>query len=342
MTGKVVIFTNEEKKHFLEYKLHQAKLFKIPDSLGVLDEIAKKVYVVKGHKRIINKRTILFIADNGVNQENVSAISLKTEHRVFKEIGFSKAPINIISKENKTPLKVYDVGSSLLSDPNGIFDFRIAHGTENIFLSNAMSERQFYKCFETGKKVAHSHKNDNTLNIFILGEMGIGNTTVISIINSLILELPIDEVYDIGSGSDSTKMRKKREIISTCIERFKKNYGEFNQKKLVKLLCMFGSFELIADIGFLIEAVSQNDLVIVDGAITMTAVLIASFFLPDIDKNIIFSHLSNEKCAKKILEFFDRKAVLNLGMRMGQATGASLFYSILQPVLRIHFGNALK
>lgn len=337
-----MIFTNEEKNHFLEYKLHQAKLLKIPDSLGVLDEIAKKVYVLKYRKNMINARSILFIADNGVAQENVSAISLKTEHKVFKEIGLGKAPINIISEENKAPLKVYDVGSSLPSDPSSICDLRVAHSTKNIFLSNAMSERQFYRCFESGKKVARSYKKDNALNIFILGEMGIGNTTVISIINSLILGLPIDEIYDIGSGSDSTEMNKKKEIIDKCIKKFENIYGKFSKKNLVELLCMFGSFELVADVGFLIEAVGQNDLIIVDGAITMTAVLIASFFLSNIDNNIIFSHLSSEKCAKKILDFFNREAALNLGMRMGQATGAGLFYSILRPVLRIHFESSLS
>ena len=333
--NKYVKFTKTEKQSHLKYKLYEAKLLKIPGALGVLDEIAEKVFYLKKDKKIRGIVSI-FLGDSGVQVEGVSNISLKVEHNVFREIATNNAPINMICRHN-VPVNVFDVGTCMKEVPKGIYNYRINKGTRNICYEHAMTEREMKECLQTGKIIAKKYKDPNFFNILMLGEMGIGNTTIISIICCLILKLSPADICDIGSGINRDQFNKKYQIIKKSVKTFSRQYGDVNKSNIFQLLCMFGCYEIIAEIGFILEAKRNGDLVIIDGAITATAALVASIIDDEIENNIIFSHMSGEKAGQEILKYFKRKAILDLSMRMGEGTGAALCYNIIKPVLEIYF-----
>lgn len=334
--NKYVKFTKKEKQSYLKYKLYEAKLLKIPGALGVLDEIAEKVFYLKKDKKIRGIVSI-FLGDSGVEREGVSNISLKVEHNVFKKIATNNAPINIICRHSAS-LNVFDVGTCMKEVPRGIYDYRINKGTRNIHYGNAMTEEEMEKCLQTGRVIAKKYKDPNFFNILMLGEMGIGNTTIISIICCLILKLSPTDVCDIGSGiSNRNQFKKKYQIIENSVEKFRRQYGDVDKSNIFKLLYMFGCYEVIAEIGFILEAKHNGDLIIVDGAITATAVLAASILDNKVENNIIFSHMSDEKAGQEILKHFKRKAILDLRMRMGEGTGAALCFNVIKPVLEVYF-----
>lgn len=334
--NKYVKFTKKEKQSYLEYRLYEAKLLKIPGALGVLDEIAEKVFYLKKDKKIRGIVSI-FLGDSGVQEEGVSNISLKVEHNVFRKIATKNAPINMICDHN-SQLNVFDVGTCMKKVPKGIWDYRVNKGTRNICYENAMTENEMKRCLQTGRLIAKKYKNPKFLNILMLGEMGIGNTTIISIICCLILKISPMDICDVGSGiSNRNQFKKKYQIIKQSVEKFKNQYGDVDKSNILKLLYMFGCYEIIAEIGFILEAKHNGDLIIVDGAITATAVLVAGILDDEIENNVIFSHMSDEKTGQEILKYFKRNAILDLRMRMGEGTGAALCFNIIKPVLEVYF-----
>lgn len=159
------------------------------------------------------------------------------------------------------------------------------------------------------------------------GEMGIGNTSSASLIMSAMTGIPIEACIGRGTGSSDLQLQIKVETLKQVFHKRELNQVIANP---IELLTKIGGFEIAMIVGALLQAYKKNMVIVVDGFITTAALLIALQFNGSILNNCIFAHTSGEQGHEKMLQFLKVKPLLNLGMRLGEGTGAALAIPLIQ------------
>ena len=174
-----------------------------------------------------------------------------------------------------------------------------------------------------GKSVVDSIAKTGS-NCIGFGEMGIGNTSTASVLMSIITQIPLDQCVGKGTGVSDKKLSQKQVLLQKAID----NYS--GAPALKDKLAYFGGFEILQMASGMLTAYENNMLILVDGFICSVAFLIAHQMNPAIIKNAIFCHCSAEQAHRKVLEFLEVKAILNLGLRLGEGTGCAIAFPIIQ------------
>ena len=248
--------------------------------------------------------------------------------------------VNMFCRQHGFKLRIVDVGVDYdFGEELGVgslfLDRKIAHGTKNFLYEPAMSEEEFDKAIQIGSDLVDDCVAEGC-RILCIGEMGIANTSPSSIWLSIFGNIPLIDCIGAGAGLDTPGIRHKYEILSKAVERFT-SHGEE--------LRYFGGFEMIAAIGAMLRAAEAHLIILVDGFI-MTACAIAAIRLyPDSQDFMIFTHCGDEKAHKMMLDIVDAKPLLNLGLRLGEGTGALCAFPIVDSAVRMinemnNFDNA--
>lgn len=178
---------------------------------------------------------------------------------------------------------------------------------------------------EIGAKFVHA-EFDRGCNVIGFGEMGIGNTSPASLLLHKFAGYPLDECIGRGAGLDEKGVQHKYNILKQVSEKY-------NPTMPLEILATFGGIEIAMMCGGVLEAKKLNMLIVADGFIATSAFIAAYNMQPDILDNTIFSHSSNEKGHKLMLEYLKSDPVLQLDLRLGEGTGVALAYPILQSAL---------
>jgi nicotinate-nucleotide--dimethylbenzimidazole phosphoribosyltransferase len=186
-----------------------------------------------------------------------------------------------------------------------------------------MSITQMELCFTKGAAIVNNIAKKGS-NCIGFGEMGIGNTATASVLMSILMELPIEDCVGKGTGISNKKLAFKREVLKKAIDNYQVPVN-LNTK-----LAYFGGFEIMQMAGGMLQAYQNNMLILVDGFISSVAFLVAFQKNPSIKDNAIFCHCSSEKGHKKILDYLKVKPVLQLDLRLGEATGCAIAFPIIQ------------
>lgn len=295
-------------------------------SLGVLEKIAKQVGSVFRtlEPKIKQPNIVVFAADHGIAQHGVSAYPQDVTRQMVTNFLEGGAAINVFCKENGIALSVVDAGVNYDFPSNSkLISAKIDKGTHSFLSAPAMSKIQMELCFTKGAEIVINIAKQGS-NCIGFGEMGIGNTATASVLMSVLCNFSIEDCVGRGTGVSDEKLEFKIDILRKAIE----NYH--GAKDLDSYLAHFGGFEILQMAGGMLAAYDQNMIFLVDGFICSVAFLIAFKKNPAILKNAVFSHQSAEKAHKKLLDYLDVSAILQLDLRLGEGTGCALVFPIVQ------------
>jgi len=296
-------------------RTRQAVLTKPPGSLGRLEELAVQLASIQqtDSPRTRGRSIVIFAADHGVTEEGVSPYPSEVTQQMLMNFAAGGAAINALAKNAEIDLRVVDVGTS----PNG---------TRNFLREPAMSEAKVNDAVQKGVDAVKALRGNVLLG---LGEMGIGNTTSASAITSALTGLSPDRVTGAGTGLDEAGVGRKVEVIERALEMH-------DVSEPLAVLRNVGGLEIAALVGACLEAARMRLAIVVDGFITTAAFAIAWRLKPEIRHFAIFAHRSTEPGHLALLEMMDAAPLLDLGLRLGEGTGAALAMSLLDAAVATH------
>jgi len=321
---------NKFKENALE---RQSQLTKPPGSLGELESLAVRLAdLQQSDKPSADKIAIaIFAGDHGVAEEGVSAFPQEVTAQMVMNFLHGGAAISALVKHLNASLEVVDCGIlSALPEHEGLINARAGEGTANSAKQAAMTEEQLKTALQAGyDSIERALKNKT--DIFIGGEMGIANTTAASVLYCALLGLTANEATGAGTGLDEKGIQHKTHIVQTILEQ----HNTCGDDALAWLRCA-GGFEIVALTGAYIRAAQVGIPVLVDGFISSVAALCAVRINADTNDNLFFSHVSAEQGHRRVLTELKQKPLLDLGMRLGEGSGAAVAASILQSACATH------
>lgn len=301
-------------------------------SLGVLEDLALQIGTIQQSTNPIIKEQhiIVFAGDHGIATTGlVNPFPQAVTAQMVLNFVKGGAAINAICKVNNTQLSVVDCGVNFEFDAQlPIVHKKIALGTNNYLHTNAMSIEQAIEAIENGKQLVQqivAKTNTNKL-AFGFGEMGIGNTSSSSLIMHYYTKLSLQECVGKGTGVNEQQLQTKLNTLQQ-VAAFHNLDSEYTA---TELLSKIGGFEIATMVGAYLQAYKENTIMVVDGFIATAALMIANHIEPAIRHNCIFSHNSGEKGHAAMLTYLQAKPLLQLGLRLGEGTGAALAFPILQ------------
>ncbi len=296
-------------------------------SLGRLEEIALQFVLVQNtlNPTIINPTLFVFAGDHGITQAGVSPYPQTVTAQMVQNFLDGGAAINVFARQFGWQLKVVDAGVN--ADFVAHLDLipaKIAKGTQNFLHQPAMTPAQCEQALTSGASLVEQQVLTGC-NVLAFGEMGIGNTSSASCLMSVLCELPIEDCVGRGTGLDDVGVLKKTDILKQAIGRH-----ALNADDTMQVLATFGGFEIAMMTGAMLAAAQHKTLLVIDGFIATAALLVAAKMQPNILDYCVFAHCSGEAGHAKMLAHLQAKPLLNLGLRLGEGTGAALALSLLQ------------
>ncbi|SJZ69518.1 nicotinate-nucleotide--dimethylbenzimidazole phosphoribosyltransferase [Garciella nitratireducens] len=307
-------------------------LLKPQGSLGVLEKIAVQlsgIYRTTDLKPL-KKAVVVCAADHGIVEEGItSAPQEVTAFMTNNIIVEGKSGVGAISKTMGADIVVVDVGVNADLDNPKVISRKIRRGTNNLAKGPAMSREEAIQSIEVGIEIANTLIEEG-YNILATGEMGIGNTTPSSaIIATLTGKDPI-EVTGIGANLSEKKLKKKVEVIRKGLE-----INKPNKKDALDVLAKVGGLEIGAMAGVMIAGAQRHIPVVIDGFISTASAAIAIGLEPKIFDYLLCSHISLEKGAKIASYFLGFEPYLDMGLRLGEGSGATLNFGIIEAAINM-------
>ena len=315
-----------DKESIKKAQIELDRKMKPKDSLGVLEDICKKIAGIYGYplKKLEKKCHIVVAADNGVIEEGVSSCPIEYTPIVSEAMLNNIACIGIFTKTLGVDLNVVDIGmkNDIKREYPNLIHRKVKRGTNNFYKEKAMSMEECLQAIFTGIDLINERAND--YDIFSNGEMGIANTTTSSALLYSVTRENIDIVVGRGGGLSDEGLSKKKKIIVEACER----YRTFDMNP-IEMMAAVGGFDLACMLGMYIGAALNKKLMLVDGFISSVAALLACKLNKNIQDYLLFTHKSEEPGVNIILDYLKEKTFLNMNMRLGEGTGAVLAYPII-------------
>jgi len=321
-----------DQRYLLAALSHQKQLTKPLGALGELENIAVRLAAMQAsNKPSIDKVWIsLFAADHGIANANVSAFPQAVTAEMVKNFVRGGAAISVLAQLYQAQLEIIDVGVASDLSKLTIIHQKIAYGTANFLNQSAMTENQLQDALKAGKDAIKRASADNS-QLFIAGEMGIANTSSATAIACKLLNLNAKQLTGAGTGLKDKEIQHKAAIIQQALE---------NKKEIppipLEILQYFGGFEIAALVGAYIAAAQNSLPVLVDGFICTVAALVAKRINPDLKQWLFYAHCSHEQGHQLILDELQAKPLLNLNMRLGEASGAAVAIPLLRSACALH------
>jgi nicotinate-nucleotide--dimethylbenzimidazole phosphoribosyltransferase len=311
----------------------QQQLTKPAGSLGRLESVAVQLAGLQGQvKPSLEQLWIaIFAGDHGVVAEGVSAYPQEVTGQMLLNFVSGGAAISVLARQLGACLEVVDLGTVTPSlDLPGVRHLRVGPGTANFLQGPAMTLAQGEQALQAGRDSAMRAAASGT-QLFIGGEMGIGNTTAASALACALLDCPVAHLVGPGTGLDAAGIRRKTEVI----ERALAVHGASNGDPL-QTLCNLGGFEIAALVGAYLACAQQGIAVLVDGFICSVAALVAVRLNPACRPWLLFAHRGAEPGHRHVLETLAAEPLLDLGLRLGEGSGAALAVPLLRLACDLH------
>ncbi|CDU14196.1 nicotinate-nucleotide--dimethylbenzimidazole phosphoribosyltransferase [Vibrio coralliirubri] len=310
-------------------------------ALGLLEKVAHQLALIQSqgkeaavdHIELNKPSIIIFAGDHGIADEGVSiAPSAVTQQMVLNFLS-GGAAINCFCVVNNIDITVVDTGILLPveSDSDMLISQRLGTRTNNFANEAAMSLETVERGIELGTELV-ARTISNGTNIIMFGEMGIGNTSSASAILSALANRSADECVGLGTGINNEQLARKVAVVEQGVARCKGlELKEFKGLKDTKeVLAQVGGYEIVQMVGGFLGAYQNRTPVLVDGFIVSVAAYVATLIEPSCRDYMIFAHRSEESGHKILLELLDAEPLLDLGLRLGEGTGAALAMPIIR------------
>ncbi|MEQ1065818.1 nicotinate-nucleotide--dimethylbenzimidazole phosphoribosyltransferase [Acinetobacter sp. XH1741] len=313
---------------------HQLQLTKPTGALGDLEQIAITLASLQSNAQpeVNHPWITIFAGDHGVVEENISAYPQAVTRQMLQNFTTGGAAISVIAKYHQAHLQVIDCGTvGEAYEYAGVERYCIRAGTANFAKQAAMSAEECRAALELGKESVDTAKA-NSADIYIAGEMGIGNTCSASALACLLLNDTAEQLTGVGTGIGTDQLRHKIEVIEKAIELHHKHVtGD-----TFKTLCAVGGLEIAAIVGAYIRCAQVGLPVIVDGFISSVAALCAVRMNPEVREWMLFGHQSAEYGHRRILQELKADPILKMNLRLGEGSGAGTALALVKMACVLH------
>jgi nicotinate-nucleotide--dimethylbenzimidazole phosphoribosyltransferase len=299
-------------------------------ALGRLEPLAVHVCAIQGTltPKILDPVAIVFAGDHGVADRGVSAYPRAVTAQMVKNFLAGGAAISVLARLQGMELWIVDAG---VADDCGthprLIDAKIRRGTRDFGFAAAMSPSECQEALTRGSETIAQVATQAT-NTVVLGEMGIGNTASSALLMHRLTGLPLAECVGRGTGLDDTGVERKRATLEAASQRV----GSVDS---LQLLQEFGGYETAMIAGAMLAAAARRMVIVVDGFTVTVAAAIAARLDQRVLDYCIFGHCSAERAHAALLGRLEVTPLLDLGMRLGEGTGAALALSIVRAALAL-------
>lgn len=315
----------------------QRELTKPPGSLGRLEAIAIRLAALQRRERptLESLHMTVFAADHGIADEGVSAFPQAVTLEMVRNFARGGAAISVLARELGAALEVVDLGTAIDGgDLDGVIRARIGPGTRNFCRGEAMSPTESMAAFRAGRDAAERARQGGA-QLFVGGEMGIANTTSATAVAALLLEEDPQVLAGPGTGLDAAGVAHKVEVVRRGIERHAAVAGDTSA-----VLAAVGGFEVAALAAAQVAAAQRGIPSLVDGFIAGVAALAAVRRVPAVAPWLFYGHRSAEPGHDRVLRALEAEPLLDLGMRLGEGSGAAVAVPLLRAACALHGGMA--
>jgi nicotinate-nucleotide--dimethylbenzimidazole phosphoribosyltransferase len=291
-------------------------------SLGVLEALAKQIGLIQNTRDVTltQPAILVFAADHGVVAEGISAYPQDVTWQMVENFLARGAAINVFATQNNCELRVIDAGVNHDFGPrNGLTDRKLAHGTRNFAHEPAMSRDLCQTALAAGMALASELHG----NVVGFGEMGIGNTTAAAALMHKLTGIPVAQCVGAGTGLSADGILHKQHVIEAAVAK------HAHATEPLDVLATFGGLEIAMMAGAMLKAAELRKVLLIDGFIVTSALLVAARMHPAILDYCVFAHCSNETGHQQMLDALGAKPLLNLGLRLGEGTGCALALPLL-------------
>ncbi len=328
-------------------RAHLDSLTKPLGSLGRLEDFAAQLVAIRGGDATgaFGKAVYVFAADHGIAAEGVSAYPASVTRQMVLNFLAGGAAVNVLARLHAVAVHIVDMGvdGDFDSHPD-LLSHKVRRGSRNMLHEPAMSQQELFKALETGLSLA-DHAASHGETAIAVGEMGIGNTTTASALTAALTGRPVELVTGRGTGLDDEAYARKCRIVTAVLLRHGAEPGTHPPYEPLELLRCLGGLEIAAMVGMMLGCASRGLAVVADGFISTAAAAVALSLAPALRAYLFAGHQSEEPGHRILLRHLGLESILNLGMRLGEGTGAVLALPILESALRLYsematFGSA--
>jgi nicotinate-nucleotide--dimethylbenzimidazole phosphoribosyltransferase len=318
-------------------KERTAQLVMPARALGRLHDISENVCAIQQSltPSIRRKAFLVMAGDHGVVDEGVSAYPQEVTGEMIKTFLVGGAGINVLAGKIGAKIIVVDMGIipeldlSALPKDNNLIIRKVAGGTANLARGPAMSTAEARQAILTGFQLA-GDLFENGVQILGTGDMGIGNTTPSAAIGTVMTGSNLEMMVGRGTGVDDQGFQRKQEAIRSGIE-----INRPDPEDGLDVLAKIGGFEIGGIAGCVLAGAWYRRPVVIDGFISTAGALIAHALCPAVTDYLFAGHCSEEPGHKSMLDYLGLEPILDLGMRLGEGTGAALAMGIMEGALGV-------
>ncbi|MBM1190043.1 nicotinate-nucleotide--dimethylbenzimidazole phosphoribosyltransferase [Pseudomonas weihenstephanensis] len=311
----------------------QQQLTKPAGSLGQLEAVAIQLAGLQGQlkPRVDHLWIAIFAGDHGVVAEGVSAYPQAVTGQMLHNFVNGGAAISVLARQLGAQLDVVDLGTvSPMLNLAGVRHVQLGAGTANFANGPAMTDAQGLKALQAGRDSV-LRAREQGCQLFIGGEMGIGNTASASAVASALLQCPASLLTGPGTGLDAAGVSHKARVIERALA-FHAGLLDDPLQALFRL----GGFEIAALAGAYVACAQAGVVALVDGFICTVAAMVAVRLNPECRQWLIFSHRGAEQGHRHVLESLEAEPLLDLGLRLGEGSGAALAVPLLRLACDLH------
>ena len=290
-------------------------------ALGRLGDFAVWIAATQGQvppAPVERVHAVVFAGDHGVAAHGVSAYPSAVTPAMVHTFLSGRAGVSVLAAQHGVRVRVLDIAvdDDLVGIDPAVQAFKVRRGSGALHLEDALSREETLRAVEAGAKVAREEIAAGA-QLLISGDMGIGNTTPSAALVAAVLGLPAVEVVGRGTGVDDAGLARKTEVVQTALDRTAGRHGD-----PVDLLGALGGADIAAAAGFLAMAAAEGVPVLLDGLIGVAAGLLADALAPGAAAWFAAGHRSTEPAQSLALEKLGLEPLLDLGLRLGEGSGA--------------------
>ena len=297
-------------------------------ALGRLEALAHRIGLVlrSEQPRLVDPQMVVFAGDHGLTARGVSAYPSDVTWQMIENFLAGGAAVSVLCRQHGIAMTVVDCGVAHdLAPRPGLQIRKVAPGTADCSAQAAMTTEQCEAALRHGQDLVRGLPG----NALLLGEMGIGNTSSASLLMARLTGESLDLCTGRGTGLSDTALTHKRAVLNEVLLRHP------DAQTPLEALAAFGGFEIAQMVGAVLQAAAENRVILVDGFITTSAVLVAARLQPLVLQRCVFSHQSDEAGHVILLGHLKAQALLQLGLRLGEGSGAALAWPLLESACAI-------
>ena len=301
---------------------------KPPLSLGQLETVAIEMAVIQGSLSPSSEPVValIFAADHGVYAEGVSPYPQAVTAQMVMNIVSGGAGSSVLARAHGIDLRVIDVGVLTASPAHpSLHDARVRASSRNMHVEPAMTEAELEEALAAGMSAVARRGSK----VLIIGEMGLANTTAATAMSCAMLNLPASALTGPGTGLDAAGIAHKASVIDRILALHTSDATQ-GPPHAREILRRMGGLEIAAMVGAYLAVARTQTVLLIDGYIATAALLIAVNIDPLVRAHCIFAHTSGEPGHQHLLAALNATPLLDLGMRLGEATGALTAYPLLK------------